>query len=77
MAIVPIHFVALNTEPEPIKSAGETPNAVTIQTMKDVLAGKNVVRCENAEDMFANWESKLRAEAGLDAQSDLRETIRA
>ena len=38
--------------PEPIKSQQETPNDVTIQAMTDVRAGKNLVRCKSADDMF-------------------------
>ena len=28
------------------------PNAITIQTFKDTDAGKNLIHCEDAEDMF-------------------------
>jgi DNA-damage-inducible protein J len=29
------------------------PNAVTRQTFEETDAGENIVRCENAEDVFA------------------------
>jgi len=51
VAVVPIQLIALNP-PEPIMADSETPNDVTIQAMKDVRAGKNLIRCDSVDDMF-------------------------
>ncbi len=32
------------------------PNATTLQTFADTDAGENLVRCQNAEDLFARLE---------------------
>ena len=32
------------------------PNATTLQTFADTDAGENLVRCQNAEDLFAGLE---------------------
>ncbi len=48
---VPIRFDRLDP-PEPIAADRRTPNAETIKAIEDTLAGKNVVRCTSADDMF-------------------------
>jgi len=32
------------------------PNKVTGKVLKDTDAGKNLVRCEDTEDMFSKWQ---------------------
>jgi len=46
-----VPFVALNP-PQPIEVDRRVPNDETAKVIKDSLAGKNVVRCESADDMF-------------------------
>jgi len=39
---------------EPIDVDRRVPNDETAKVIKHALAGKNVVRCESADDMFRN-----------------------
>lgn len=42
---------AVNTQSLPIPMSYK-PNAETIQALEEARAGKNMVRCEDAEDLF-------------------------
>ncbi len=51
VTVFPIEFIALNP-PEPIRAHDRVPNAETETAIRDTLAGKDVVRCESASEMF-------------------------